>query len=215
MPLSRSLFETALNLAFLTRRRVSLYQFNQNKSKPRTPLDLFGKKLTLEFRTALYNAFCLLREEHLFKQWDWTPGLIRRGKRIRMAAATIPRAYVAAIGSEWEKRLGNANTCAGLSIADFAASLGTQLRKWHRSVYAEDSQSVHQSDVTDYLECDPRTGIVRPKWHAVLDDSRGAMRRAGVVFHGCVGELHKRFRFGPEVQERLSYFAGRLRTWRD
>lgn len=79
-PVNRSLFETFLNLSFLLRRRVSLYTFDFGDTITRKPFDLFGRKLDVHFRTDLYWASSLLRDEKMVKQWARTPGLKRTGK---------------------------------------------------------------------------------------------------------------------------------------
>lgn len=63
--LSRSLFETLLNLAFLARKQVSLNRFNDSKAKPKTAVPLHGKMLTPDFRLALFNAWCLLSDDKM------------------------------------------------------------------------------------------------------------------------------------------------------
>jgi len=60
-PLSRSLFENFVYLSFLIRRRVTLYRFNESN---KTSLPLHGATLTPKFRTALFNAWSILRDIH-------------------------------------------------------------------------------------------------------------------------------------------------------
>lgn len=213
MPLSRSLFETALNLVFLIRRRVSLYQFNDSKKKPKTPWPLLGKTLTPEFRTALYNAWCVLREEKDVEAWKRTPGLKREGKRLANNLDGLERPYVDIIGTAWEERIKNANTCTGLSIENLAASLSLHLRKWYRTIYSGDSKSVHQSDMLNYLDVDESSGTFFPRWHTSPKEIGQALLRASTIYLCCVEEMNKRFRFGEQVEERIKGFADALNAW--
>lgn len=213
MPVSRSLFETALNLVFLIRRRVSLHYFNDSKKKPKTPLPLFGKKLTPAFRTALYNAWCVLREEKSIAAWQSTPGLKRHGKRIAKNLVALDRPYVDEIGTAWEERIKGANTCAGLSIENFAASLSPHLRKWYRTIYSEDSRSVHQSDMLNYLDADESSGTFSPRWFTSPKDVSAALLRASTIYLCCVEEMDKRFAFGLQAKEQFKQHGAVLRNW--
>ena len=213
MPVSRSLFETTLNLVFLVRRRVSLHCFNDSKKKPKTPLPLLGMKLTPKFRTALYNAWCVLREEKSIAAWQKTPGLKRHGKGVAKNLAGIDRPYVDAIGTNWEERIKGANTCTGLSIENFAASLSPHFRKWYRTIYSEDSKSVHQSHMLNYLDADKSSGTFFPRWYTSPQDVSAALLRASTIYICCVEEMNKRFYFGLQAKEQIKQHGAALRNW--
>ena len=215
-PVSRSLFETLLNLTFLLRRRVVLYQFDfatQKKTPKKTPLNLFGKKLDTQFRTDLYCAFCELRDQKMVGQWPKTPGLKRTGKSAHKRLSALPQSYVPALGTDWEKRLKENNTCAGLSIADYAASLGKAFYMLYRSVYAMDSHSVHQRDSLAYVEIDDAVTNISPRWYTSPDEVRDALQMASLMFVGCMEQLNRRLRFGQDVTDRISEFANALKDW--
>ena len=207
-PISRSLFETFLNLTFLVRRRVSLYRFDfNNKPITKKPLDLFGKTLDTEFRTNLYCAFCILRDEKMVGQWPKTPGLNRIGRSAHRKLCKLPQPYVSALGPKWEKFLENANTCVGLHIADYAASLGRGFYMLYRSVYAMNSQSVHQSDSFDYIEVYDNVA----RWYTSSREVQSMLHMSSIIFFGCIEELNKRFRFGENAKERIDDFAAKLK----
>jgi hypothetical protein len=209
--INRSLLETLLNLAFLARRKVSLYHFNNGK---RTPVDLHGKKLTPEFRTVLYCAYCLIRDKAMFGHWATTPGLKRTGKYAHSKLSGLSHPHILALGPDWEKQLGkNPTTCAGIPIKDFAESLGKHFLALYRSIYAVDSQNVHQSDAFDYVEVDDACNHFEPKWHTSPDKVRWALRQASMVFLGCVIELEKRFRFGDKIRQQIKVVDQDLRNW--
>src|SRR5271157_1883826 len=210
LPLSRSLYESCLNLVFLVRHRVSLFHFNDSKSSPKTPLQLHGKTLTPSFRTALYNAWCVLWDEKDAESWKRTPGLRRAGKRVFKKLMNIDNPYVDQIGPAWEKWIRGKNTCVGLSIADFAASLGRAFRTWHRSVYAGDSKSVHQSDMLDYLDLAEEDAAFQPRWFTSPDSVRDVLHRAATIYLCCIEEMHKRFDFGVQSGHMIHRFAARL-----
>lgn len=210
--LNRSLFETLTNLAFLVRQKVTLYRFNDNKAKPRTPVPLHGKALTAELRLALFNAWSVLRDEKALDGWKRTPGLKRQGHQIAKRVQPFERAYVDAIGSDWEKSIRSQNTCVGLSIADFAASLGPIFRRWHRSVYAGDSSFIHQSDTMSYLAVTD-DGNFSPRIFTSAQVVSGVLLRAATLYLGCGEELNKRFRFGPDAAAKIKEFGERLRNW--
>lgn len=210
LPLNRSLFENLVNLTFLVRRRVNLYHFNPGT---KTPLNLLGQKLTSSFRTALYNAFCILRDDNIYTHWEWTPGLARHAKTIKVKRRIVPRDYIDDIGPAWQKRIAKANTCVGLSIADFAASLGPTFRTWHRTVYAAESQTVHQSDVPNYLDYAPDTGDICPMWHSSPEEIDSVISRSVTMYWQCLYELHKRFSFGPDADRKFNEYASMVIAW--
>lgn len=200
--LNRSLFETLINLAFLTRKRVTLSIFNDSKRTPKSPWPLHGKTLTPEFRLTLFNAWSILRDEKSVEGWRRTPGLKQHGRRTSKRSAQIDRSYANAIGPDWEKAIKNKNTCVGLDIANFAASLGPVFRRWYRSVYAQDSAFIHQSDATSYLEL-TKDGNFAPRLFTSAKEVSGVLHRAAVLYLGCIDELNKRFRFGSMARNRI------------
>jgi hypothetical protein len=210
-PLSRSLLETYLNLTFLVRRRITLYTFCNGTKKP---LDLFERKLDTQFRTDLYCAYCVLRDEMMVGQWPKTPGLKRTGKAAHQKLSAIPSLHLATLGEQWKKRLGKRPpTCVGLHIADFAGSLGRSFYVLYRSAYAVDSQSVHQSDALDYLDISDTADTIAPRWHSSIGDVRWKLRLSSMMFLGCVEELQKRFHFGQDINRRIHERAADLRSW--
>lgn len=186
LPVNRSLFETSVNLAFLIRHRVALYQFNDNsKAKPKTLVNLHGKRLTTDFRTDLYNAWNILMSEKNVRRYSSTPGIKRAGRRLERKLGDMERPYIDAIGADWEKAIRGTNTCVGLSIKDFASSLGGEFRLWHGLVYTNDSQHVHQSDMIEFIECDETTATFSPRWFTSPDQVRTTLSKAA-VFHWAV-----------------------------
>jgi len=209
--LSRSLFETLLNLAFLTRKRVSLNIFNDSKAKPKTPVPLHGKKLTPEFRLALFNAWCLLRDNKMVDNWKRTPGLKRHGQRTQKKLTRLDKSYIDAIGPEWAKDI-KKNTCVGLDIVHFAASLGPVYHQWYRSVFATDSSFVHQSDIPSYLDI-TEDGNFTPRIYTSAEQVSGVLHRSAMLYLGCIEEMNKRFRFGDEAVKSITEFGQRLKNW--
>lgn len=210
--LSRSLFETLMNLTFLVRKRISLRIFNDSKSKPTTPWPLHGETLTAEFRVALFNAWAILRDEKAIEGWQKTPGLKRHGHGASKRVAALDRSYANVIGTAWEKAIKSKNTCVGMDIASFAATLGPAYRRWHRSVYAHDSAFIHQSDTPSYLAATP-DGNFTPRIFTSAKEVSGVLLRASELYLGCVEELNKRFRFGEAAKRSIGDFWKRLRNW--
>lgn len=214
LPINRSLFENSVNLAFLLRRRVSLYQFNDSTAKPRTPVNLHGKKLSTDFRTDLYNAWCILMDEKKVRRFARTPGIKRSGKKLGKQIAALYRPYVDSIGPDWEKAIKGANTCVGLPIEHFASSLGSHFRLWYGLVYSSDSQHVHQSDLIQFLDADEQSGVFSPRWFTSPDEIRTTLHKSALIYFGCICELQKRFRFGTEADKQLLKFSQGLKSWR-
>ena len=210
LPLSRSLFENCLYLSFLARRKVSLFRFNDSKSKPRSPLTLHGKALTPEFRTALYNAWCSLKDEKNVKGWEKTPGLKRSGQQASKRLRQTEMAYLAQIGSEWETQIKGSNTCVGLGIADFAASMGGFYPAWYRTIYAGESQSVHQADMLNYMEFNEEDASFSPRWFTSPVLVKGTLVRAAMIFNQCIKEMHSRFRYNRESISLVQQCVSRL-----
>jgi hypothetical protein len=214
LPVNRSLFETGVNLAFLIKLRVSLYRFNDNSTAiPKTLVDLHGKKLTTDFRTDLYNAWNILMSEKNVDRYCSTPGVKRAGQRLKKTIDTMERPYVDTIGVDWEKKIKSSNTCSGLSIKDFASSLGSAYRLWHGLVYSSDSQHVHQSDMSEFLECNEANDTFWPRWFTSPDQVRTTLHKAALISLGCIEELNKRFKFGKTAKAKIHEFGEELRSW--
>ena len=210
--LCRSLFETLVNMTFLVRRQITLSIFNDSRSKPRSPWPLHGKILTPEFRLALFNAWSILRDQKSIEGWRRTPGLKIHGRRTLKEIIQLDKSYVDVIGPDWDKTIKRKNTCVGLDIANFAASLGPMFRRWHRSVYTEGSTFLHQSDTPSYLEPTDDENFA-PRLFTSAEEVSGVLLRAATVYFACVDELNKRFRFGVTARKRIERFAIRLRNW--
>lgn len=210
--LSRSLFETLMNLTFLARKQVSLRVFNDSKSKPTSPWPLHGRALTADFRLALFNAWSILRDEKAIEGWQRTAGLKRQGHRTSKRIARLDRSYADSIGPAWAKAIKSKITCVGMDIASFAASLGPAFRKWHRTVYARDSSFVHQSDTSSYLAVTSDRNFT-PRIFTSAREVSGVLLRASTIYLGCVEELNKRFRFGDVAKKEIRDFEKRLRRW--
>lgn len=213
MPVNRSLFETALTLAFLLRRRVSLYLFNDSKTKPRTPVALHGKKLTTSFRTELYAAWCALMDDKKVQRFTKTAGIKRRGTKLQRLSMMIERPYFDAVGPHWEAALRKSNTCSGLSIENLAKSIGEPYRLWHGLVYSSDSQHVHQSDVIQFLNADIRTGVFTPRWSTSPEEIRSSLHKAATLYVQCIIELIRRLCFPESAAETVRKFSQELREW--
>ena len=70
---------------------------------PKYASDFHGKVLDAQiFRTALYNAWCSLKDEKNVKGWEKTPGLKRSGQQAYKRLRQTEMAYLAQIGSEWK-----------------------------------------------------------------------------------------------------------------
>lgn len=210
--LSRSLFETLMNLNFLLRKQVSLRIFNHSKSKPTSPWPLHGQTLTADFRLALFNAWSILRDEKAIEGWQRTPGLKRHGYRTSKKIAPLDRSYANTIGPAWEKAIKSSNTCVGMNIESFAASLGPAFRKWYRTVYAGESSFIHQSDISSYLSV-TSDGNFSPRIYTSAKEVSGVLLRASTIYLGCVEELNKRLNFGDVAKTSLRNFGKRLRKW--
>ena len=208
--LTRSLFETMLNLAFLLRKQVSLHRFHPGQANPKTALNLHGERLTPEFRHALFNTWSLLRDEKTIANWQTTPGIKQRGKRVLKKLTQLDRSYMDTISSAWQQSIKGSNTCTGLSVFDFAASLGFQ--KWYRTIYAGDSAFVHQSDVVSYLS-NTRDGDFAPRLFMDARDVSGVLLHGATLYFCCIHEMHKRFRFGQKADKPIQKFEMRLTKW--
>ena len=146
--------------------------------------------------------------------WLRTPGLKRTGKHAHKRLSTAPRSHVAAVGPAWEKRLKNSTTCVGLTIADYAASLGPYFRMLYASVYAVHSQNVHQSDGSDYFDVGGNIDSISPRWHTDPAEVRWMLYLSSMMFLGNIEELHKRFRFGENTSRLIQRYAADLERWR-
>ncbi len=131
----------------------------------------------------------------------------------RRASKNLERSemvYVIQIGNAWEKQIRNQNTCVGLSISDFTRSLGGFYPAWYATVYAEDSQSVHQSDLLNYLDCNEQEAMFSPLWFTSPELVKGTLVRAALMFNQCINEMHVRFRFDRELVSQVRQCADRL-----
>ena len=147
------------------------------------------------------------------RRYSSTPGVKRAGRRLQKKIDAMHRPYVDTIGADWEKTIKKSNTCSGLSIKDFASSLGSAYRLWHGLVYSSDSQHVHQSDMTEFLECDEANGTFSPRWFTSPDQVRTTLHKAVLISLGCIDELNKRFKFGETAKANIHNFGKELRSW--
>ncbi len=207
-PVVRSMFETFLTIAFLLRRDISLRHFSRGVE---TPVDLLREQLTPEFRMAMYAAWCVVKDEQAIERMRFVPELAPGGDQLSRRLATIGRtAHVDTVGPEWEKRLRKNNTCAGISIADLAYSMGHAVL--HGTLYWKASGSVHQSDATEYLDFDHAAKAFVPRWYTSIQQVRRTLHNAATIYWLCLVELHDclRINVGPQVKA----FESRLRAWK-
>jgi hypothetical protein len=106
--------------------------------------------------------------------------------------------------------LRSSTTCAGLKIADYAASLGRSYYTLYRSVYARDSQRVHQRDSLSYVEIDDAVPSVSPRWYTSPHHVRETLDIASLLFVSCMEQLNKRLRFGQHATDRIGEFVDEL-----
>ena len=117
------------------------------------------------------------------------------------------------IGPKWEGKLLKGNTCTGLPIADFAASLGKGLRAWYRTVYAGDSKYVHQSDMISYIDVDMEKDAIEFRWHTSPEEIKGVLARSGLLYLRCIQEVCKRFRSHSGTLQKLAAFEQRVKAF--
>ena len=99
-----------------------------------------------------------------------------------------------------------------VGYCSFAASLGGDLRKWYRIVYASDSSFVHQTDITTYL-APIEDGNFTPRLYTSVKQVLGVLHRSSILYLGCIIELNKRFKFGNDASASIDTFSQRLNGW--
>jgi Family of unknown function (DUF5677) len=151
--IARSMFETALAVAFVLKPRFEPSKFDE-KGKVKKTIKVPGVTLTCEFRALLFAAHQVLQPERSAAKHADRPGLKRHSKRMARIAANFGGAqlYKNAIGPEWTKILKSPPfTYSGLSIANLARSLGRTFPKWYDTVYGSQSEHVHAADMLHHM----------------------------------------------------------------
>lgn len=141
----RTMFETYLTVTFIVRQSVRLRYMNSNSK-----VDLFGKKLTRDFRANLFIAHGVLQYEKNLENMQGVAGLKKHAKKQQKDRPANYSAMVARIGTDWKKQLRTSATCAGLSVADLSHSLNAT--RWYRAIYSDQSSNIHNTDSSLYLE---------------------------------------------------------------
>jgi hypothetical protein len=153
--LTRSMFEAFLAQAFICRQTVKLRRRNGGA------VNLFGKKLTQEFRAYLYLAHDAIQNDKRMNEMAKEPGLKLSAKAERRDAQGYIDMVTTPIGADWARAL-KANTCAGLSIEDFAHSFNTQ--RWYHTIYKIQSSHVHPGEPDRFITYVADQPIPQVKW---------------------------------------------------
>jgi hypothetical protein len=135
--LCRSIYEAALAQAFVCRPTVKLKQANGK------PVDLYGRKLTQNFRAQLFAAHTFNRDETRYEGMGQKSGLKQMAARGQKVGDPTYSAVKAAIGPQWWQKLKRSTTCAGLSVRGLAHSLGDGFARWYYAIYSLHSDQVH------------------------------------------------------------------------
>jgi hypothetical protein len=180
--LCRSMYEAALAQAFVCRQTVKLKRTNGKA------VDLHGRRLTQLFRAQLFLAHTLIRDESRLEHMSKHAGLKRlAAQELKLAKPVIDDAKKM-VGSDWSKTL-RGGTCTGLSIKDFAYSLGDGLFRFYRTVYAIHSGQVHPGE---YHRFTTRTkGETTLRWQDESDQIELALCYATAVASLGLGEFAK------------------------
>jgi hypothetical protein len=153
--LCRSMFEAFLAQAFICRQTVKLRRRNGGA------VNLHGKKMTQDFRAYLYIAHDAIQNDKRIAEMSKERGLKRSANSERKDAQAYIDMVTKPVGADWARSL-KANTCAGLSIEDFAHSFNAQ--RWYHTIYKIQSSHVHPGEpdrFITYVQGNPRPQV---KW---------------------------------------------------
>ncbi len=200
----RSMFEGLLAQAFICRNSVSL-RHRANGGKAET----HGKKLTQEFRADLYFAHHFVLEKKRLEKLAKTKGHKRHAKRELKELKPEYDQWCNHIGHGWARSLKN-NSCAGLTIEDFAYSLGLAFDRWYRSLYAIQSSFVHGGNFGISLRYPGNRKRPQLKWSDSPGEVVRALRTANYL-HGLQQTEFNRLldkNHGPYIKAGLFRDAG-------
>jgi len=210
--IARAMFETALVVGFVLKHRFVPREFNR-KGKVTKTINVPGVSLTREFRAMLFVAHQLFQPERFATLHADRPGLKRHAKRRGKIAAndsTIQR-YRDEIGPEWTRILMRRPwTYSGLSIANLARSLGALFPQWYDLVYGSQSEHVHAADMLQYVQIDEEA-TTTPQWHEPLENVRGTLLTAIVIFYASIATLSHHVEFGVGMNTALYGFKQEYR----
>jgi hypothetical protein len=203
----RSLFETALAIAFVLRPRVTLRKFDR-RGVPR-PVVKQRNRLSREFRATLVVAHHVLEPERFVQQHENRPSFRRHAEalRRRLVNDTVAQHYKKVIGSGWTSVLLSAPwTYSGLTVANLARSLGQEFSRWYTLIYGDQSQHVHAADIPDHIDVDDEIDATSPRWHSSVVNSGMALCAATAMFLAVAGLFDKYMRLGISVSTAIGSF---------
>lgn len=173
----RSMFEGLLVQKFICLNSVSLRRENSRKK-----VNTHGKKLTQVFRATLYVAHDTVQWNRTLNKMAKIPRRKRYTKRKLKEQADDYAEHCREVGPGWAKAL-RENTCAGLSIQDFAYSFGKHIYDWFVTLYKIQCGFVHGGQYSISLDFSRPGKPPRLKWQDKPEEVFRALRTANYL-HG-------------------------------
>jgi hypothetical protein len=190
--LSRALFETALVQEFLCRRSIKLPAAKK-----------LGGRLSFDFRTDLYLAFCAVKGRRMIREQGALGNRKEWNATIKFMHAQCVE-YERKVGAPWMKRLEASNTCTGENARDLAKFLGASYLKWYNATYRLHSRAAHATDCTSYAQWrDGDDYELELFWYNFEEAYESSFGVSTCVFLAALMRFTRMFRVPVDIKNQL------------
>jgi hypothetical protein len=166
-----------------------------------------GTSIARKHRAMMAVAHGAIQVDRAVERARNTPGLKRAFKRARSTDVT---ACERILGTAVVAQLRKSSTCAAMSVADLAVSLGPPCQVMHALFYGDQSRRAHPSDALEHINL---TNPLDPvgNWHSAIEDCRWAMDVALWLFLRCLECERECFEFDNTVRHQITSFSQKLK----
>lgn len=210
---ARSMFETAMVIAFVLKPRFSPNEFDNTGKKKKSKKKMrpvVSKNLSRELRAALYLTRQAIDPAKFAERHRNRPGMKLEAKKRRklVNSSGVITQYEKIIGTQWMSILMSPSTFtySGLSISHLAQSLGAPFPKWYFTIYDPQSSHVHAVDSLHHMQLDGMA-TTTPRWQDTISDARVALLTSIAMFYTAIGLMNQYIKFGVILDTAMSGFS--------
>lgn len=210
----RSMFETVLAMEFVLRERFTPFEFDKTGKRTRLTVDA-GVRLTRDVRSAMYLGYASMQQQRIGSRHKRRPGMKRiAAKMLRAIDPRIMKDVEHEIGPKWRQKLEKAPTYSGLSIANLARSLGRPFANWYHLVYPFQSDHVHASDPSEYIDLGA-DGEISERWRSHPRKIIGTLETSIAMLSATMSTFDRHVDMGVAIRTAIDGFHNRYQELLD